>query len=619
MRARRLRRGLSLLVRGFVLVLLLSPEGSAQIPETITYQGHLTGQGGGPVSGTLAMTFAIYTAKTGGSALWTETHPAVPVDNGQFSVELGSVTPFDSVPLTFDVPYFLGTTVGADTEMQPRRPFTSVGYALNSVHAQNADHAGNADKADKADRADKADKADRADKADIADMALAVADGSITEKSLSPDICTAGEVLRKTSNAWACDLAVGPVGATGPTGSTGLTGATGQAGPTGPTGPGAADFEHIAMVTRGFRDGSPVTGAGLYTDPVVAMANVLTWCGAPADGNRCLLKIMPGVYDIGTSALVLQPFVTVAGSGQNATRVRGSGGVSPSSSARAVVFGADNAELRALTIEGTGPAEGAIVNDGMAVAGASTIYTDVSVISGQMMAAVFNRQSSPVLKDVTIVSDSVGMRNEGAIPSLAEVTITVTGSLPSSAAVGMSSTGSGDVAPGDPADGVPVAAARVRLTNVTLRVNGWANSVGLSNSNSHIELANSRIELSGSGQLHGIDGDGSRLTLTDTAVRVEGGSNSEGIATTDSYLTISKSEITVQHGKAAVEVADTQVAVNHSALVNTSFGAPAIIKGPPAGLRPLLGQTKVVGTLPPGLTCANVYDGVTYQPVACPP
>ena len=135
MRARRLRRGLSLIVRGFVLVLLLSAEGSAQIPETITYQGHLTGQGGGPVSGTLAMTFAIYTAKTGGSALWTETHPAVPVDNGQFSVELGSVTPFDSVPLTFDVPYFLGTTVGADTEMQPRRPFTSVGYALNSVHA----------------------------------------------------------------------------------------------------------------------------------------------------------------------------------------------------------------------------------------------------------------------------------------------------------------------------------------------------------------------------------------------------------------------------------------------------------------------------------------------------
>src|SRR4030095_11521372 len=112
MRARRLRRGLSHLVRGLVLVLLLSTGGSAQIPETITYQGRLNGPGG-PVSATLAMTFAIYDQKTGPALpLWTETYAAVTVDQGQFSVELGSLVPF-APALAFDVPYFLGIPVGA--------------------------------------------------------------------------------------------------------------------------------------------------------------------------------------------------------------------------------------------------------------------------------------------------------------------------------------------------------------------------------------------------------------------------------------------------------------------------------------------------------------------------
>ena len=85
MRARRLRLGVSHLVRGFVLVLLLSTGGSAQIPETIAYQGRLNGPGG-PVSDTLAMTFAIYDQKMGQAPpLWTELHAAVTVDQGQFS------------------------------------------------------------------------------------------------------------------------------------------------------------------------------------------------------------------------------------------------------------------------------------------------------------------------------------------------------------------------------------------------------------------------------------------------------------------------------------------------------------------------------------------------------
>ncbi len=619
MSARRLRRRWSHLVRGFVLVLLFSTAGGAQIPETITYQGRLTGQGA-PAPGTHTMTFKIYDKTSPPNPqfvlLWAEMQSVTVDQQGQFSVELGSVTAFDSVtpPLTFDAPYFLGIEVGTDGEMVPRLPFTSVGYALNSVHAQNAENAKNAEKAQNAENATKAENAKNAEKADT------VADGSITEASLSPTMCNAGEVLRKMATGWACNLAVGPAGPTGPTGPTGMTGPTG---PTGPRGPGSGDFQHIAIVTLGLRDGSPIP-PGLYTNPVTAMNEVGTWCVEPAVEKRCLLQILPGVYDIGVSALVLQPFVTVAGSGQNATTVRGSGGPGPVGSTKAVVFGADNAELRSLTIEGTSPADAAIVNPATPATTGAT-YRDVSVIGLLIPQAVLNIGSSPVLKDVTIVAEPVGIANNSSTPSLTDVTIAVTGSALDPGPVGMSSTSSGDVAPaGTPADGVPLASARVRMTNVTVRVSGGANSVGLLNSNSHIELANSRIEVSSAqpavGNAHGVDGSGSRITMTDTLMRVEGDSNSEGIATTDSYVTVSHSGITVKGGKAAVEVAGTQgfLVVDDSELVNSGTANSVIINsGLPASLA-LLGETKVVGSVPLGkLTCVDVYDGVTYQPVTC--
>ena len=99
----------------------------AQIPETITYQGHLNASaGGGPVDENVDITVSIYDQRTAQvPPLWTEAHPGVTVSNGFFTIELGSIVPFSSVPLLFDVPYFLGITVGTDAEMTPRVPFTS--------------------------------------------------------------------------------------------------------------------------------------------------------------------------------------------------------------------------------------------------------------------------------------------------------------------------------------------------------------------------------------------------------------------------------------------------------------------------------------------------------------
>jgi hypothetical protein len=118
-----------------ILLLLCFTTPASAIPQQIAYQGYLTDSGGVPHNGTISMTFRIYSVSSGGAALWTETQD-VTVNQGVYSVNLGEVAPLS---LAFDVPYYLGITVGADGEMTPRQALTSVGYAYR---AQSADNGG---------------------------------------------------------------------------------------------------------------------------------------------------------------------------------------------------------------------------------------------------------------------------------------------------------------------------------------------------------------------------------------------------------------------------------------------------------------------------------------------
>lgn len=75
------------------------------------------------------MVFALYNSPSGGPALWTETQNNISVANGIYSVTLGAVTPLS---LAFDTQYYLGVAVGADAEMTPRQPLSSVAYAFRA-------------------------------------------------------------------------------------------------------------------------------------------------------------------------------------------------------------------------------------------------------------------------------------------------------------------------------------------------------------------------------------------------------------------------------------------------------------------------------------------------------
>jgi len=100
-----------------------------QIPQTISYQGVLTNASGEAVpDGNYNLAFKLYDAATDGTELWSEAQ-SVEVSKGLFNVILGSITP---LTLGFDRPYWLGLTLGQDSELTPRIELTASAYSLNA-------------------------------------------------------------------------------------------------------------------------------------------------------------------------------------------------------------------------------------------------------------------------------------------------------------------------------------------------------------------------------------------------------------------------------------------------------------------------------------------------------
>ena len=129
-----MRKLLLLTVVG-ALMMALSP-GWAEIPHLINYQGMLTQTDGTPLDGTHDLTFKIYSSESGNDSLWWEYHAGIQVTDGLFNIILGSIADLD---LPFDEDYWLGITVGTESELSPRIRLTSVGYAYRARWAERSD------------------------------------------------------------------------------------------------------------------------------------------------------------------------------------------------------------------------------------------------------------------------------------------------------------------------------------------------------------------------------------------------------------------------------------------------------------------------------------------------
>src|SRR6185369_4530326 len=92
-----MRSGFRRLLAGFVAhsVLAVGAVAAADVPSNLTEQGRLFDSAGAPLNASVVITFTIYDAPSGGSALWSETQ-TVMLDEGYFSVPLGVNVPFPS-------------------------------------------------------------------------------------------------------------------------------------------------------------------------------------------------------------------------------------------------------------------------------------------------------------------------------------------------------------------------------------------------------------------------------------------------------------------------------------------------------------------------------------------
>jgi hypothetical protein len=113
-----------------LLPLLSAGPALAVVPSTMSYQGVLMDNAGVLLpDGNYGLTFRLYTVASGGVAIWTETQSPVALSRGGFSVILGSVASLGG--LAFDVPYWLGITVGGGGELSPRVALASSPYGLS--------------------------------------------------------------------------------------------------------------------------------------------------------------------------------------------------------------------------------------------------------------------------------------------------------------------------------------------------------------------------------------------------------------------------------------------------------------------------------------------------------
>ncbi len=124
------------LIQLFIAILALCMALNANaVPGSLSYQGYLTDPSGSPINGAVSVTFTLHDADIAGSSQWTETQN-VDISQGLFQVELGAdgLNPFSAG--LFDLPLWLGMAVELDSEMPPRTPLTSVGFAFKAEDAE---------------------------------------------------------------------------------------------------------------------------------------------------------------------------------------------------------------------------------------------------------------------------------------------------------------------------------------------------------------------------------------------------------------------------------------------------------------------------------------------------
>ncbi len=339
-----------------------------------------------------------------------------------------------------------------------------------------------------------------------------------------------------------------------------------------------------------------------------ALLNALSKISDASATNPYLIIIEPGIYDIGANSLQMKSYVDVQGSGENVTKITGNIDNFDSG----VLMGANNMEIRFLTVENTGDESSSIA---VSNSSSSPLITNVTAIAsgGMTNIGIINNNATPTMTNVTAIATggtgyNNGVKNIYSSPIMTNVRATSTG--------GTHSTGVDNVFSSSPVMNGVIATAS-EGTDRNKGVNNWNSSSPIMND----------VEASGSGGSfnYGVYiSSQSYPKITDvTAMATGGGSLNAGIANSGSeeglYTTITNVIVTASGGMQNYGVYSGQssaIKINNSVITGTqnSIGVA------PDGIA-YIGNTRLEGDVSATgpCTCAGVYDeNYVFYPDTCP-
>lgn len=302
---------------------------------------------------------------------------------------------------------------------------------------------------------------------------------------------------------------------------------------------------------------------GNATASGTALINALAGITNASAAKPYVLKIEPGIYDLGTTMLNMKPYVDIEGSGQQATIIQGAGGEDFNI---AVVNGAPSSELRDLQVKSTGrPTDGVAIP--ILISSADTHIRRVTATS-----------SGPSTCSLW------GIRTFNASSEITDATVILSGGA---GAQGITSRGIGSVGP------------KIHSVHITVS-NSGSTAYGFLVTSGGVmpEIENAHVEVSGGSIGYGFFQDG--LAFTDS--KITGSTflvNGTGIYFRGSSQQVSRTTVRA-NGGTSYGVDGTSVTIDNSEIA----GATATVTG-----QINIGGSKLDGGPASGLvTCAGVWD-----------
>jgi hypothetical protein len=364
----------------------------------------------------------------------------------------------------------------------------------------------------------------------------------------------------------------------------------------------AVPYALQAEKTKGYANVVVVAKSG---GDYLTISEALNSITTASDSNRYLIKVMPGVY---TELVEMKEYVDIEGSGELNTIITYTG----SSTFQATLEGADNAELRTLTVENTGTKPYAV--------------------------AIYNNSASPRLTQVTAIAsggttESYGVRNDySSSPVMTDVSASAGGSgtncygvynyLSSPHMTNVRAKASGGTSTNY---GVSNSYSSPHMTNVSASAGGGTYSHGVFNGNSSPVMTDVSASAGGGISNHGVHNAGnSSPVMTDVSASASGGLESYGVYNWASSTTIRNSVISASGAtNINVGIYNSATSSGYTLIVDSSqitASTNTIYNGGTHTI--LIGASLLSGGNMTGggmITCAGVYDeNYTFYASTCP-